>query len=76
MTRLNIMTILTADFHFWLFSCLLIIALLLLLLINWLLKPISKPAEALKTQFFYHPVFGRKAAFVSIYVSVVTYKAK
>lgn len=62
MTRLNIMTILTADFYFWLFSCVLIIALLILLLINWLLKTISKPAEALKTQDFYHPGIQAKSS--------------
>ncbi|WP_316842314.1 hypothetical protein [Pedobacter gandavensis] len=38
MNRLNIMTILTADFYFWLFGGLLITALLSLILLNYLLK--------------------------------------
>lgn len=47
MSRLNIMTLLTADFYFWLFSCLLIIALLLLILLTYILKVISSTAEPL-----------------------------
>ncbi|WP_316822752.1 hypothetical protein [Pedobacter gandavensis] len=38
MNRLNIMTILTANSYFWLFSCLLLTILLMMILISYLLK--------------------------------------
>jgi hypothetical protein len=45
MIRLQIMTILTANPYFWIFSVLLIATVLLMVLIAYLLKIIHEPCE-------------------------------